>query len=53
MVLVSFDRHDFKRCHCKNGTFVDGGSDYLRYGGMNMAKILPLRIAPYPKARKK
>jgi len=53
MILVSFDRHDFKRCRCKNGTFVDGGTDYLRYGGVNLDKILPLKIAPYPKRRKK
>lgn len=53
IILVSFHRHDFKRCVCKNGTFVDGGTDYLRYGGVDMAQIRPLRIVPFPKRRKK
>ena len=52
-ILVSFYTHDFKSCGCKNGTFVDGGNEYLRYGGTDLAKILPLKIAPYPKRRKK
>lgn len=53
IILVSFHRHDFKRCVCKNGTFVDGGTDYLRYGGVDMAQIRPLRIVPFPTKRKK
>ena len=31
-VLFSYSRHDFKECKCGD-TFVDGGNDYLRYGG--------------------
>ena len=31
-VLVSRTRHDFVSCPC--GTFVDGGTDYLRRGGL-------------------
>lgn len=38
--LFSLHRHDFVMCGCSNGTFVDGGYDYLRYGG----KAAPIRI---------
>ena len=31
-IIQSMDRHDFKYCKCGN-IFVDGGNDYLRYGG--------------------
>ncbi len=37
--LVSVHRHDFVMCHCKNKTFVDGGDDYHRYGGVDMGKV--------------
>ena len=39
-ILVSKQVHDFQYCHCPNHTFVDGGSEYCRYGGMDMNKIL-------------
>ena len=39
-VLLSKYVHDFQHCSCPNYTFVDGGSEYCRYGGMNMNKIL-------------
>lgn len=33
-VLVSHHRHDFRRCRCENGVFIDGGqADYIRVGG--------------------
>lgn len=50
-VLVSNYRHDCSRCPCKNETFVDGGYDYLRYGGVNLDLILPLRLSKYPKRK--
>ena len=31
-IIVSWSRHDFKRCKC-GACFIDGGKDYLRYGG--------------------
>jgi hypothetical protein len=34
--MFSFYRHDYKVCGCPNGTMVDGGRDYLRYGGHKM-----------------
>ncbi len=37
--LVSYHRHDCKMCSCKNETMVDGGTDYLRYGGKEMRKL--------------
>jgi len=39
-VLPSQHVHDFQHCSCANYTFVDGGAQYYRYGGMNMDKIL-------------
>lgn len=39
-ILQSKDIHDFQHCDCHNYTFVDGGSQYCRYGGMDMTKIL-------------
>ncbi len=48
-VLVSNYRHDFKQCGCKNGTFIDGGHDYLRCGGKDMKLIEVLRIVRHKK----
>lgn len=39
--MFSFHVHDYKLCGCKNGTMVDGGRDYLRYGWI---KTPPTRI---------
>ncbi len=38
-ILESKYRHDFVGCGCPNATFVDGGNDYLRVGGMDLTKI--------------
>ena len=35
-VLTSYNRHDYKTCGCENETMVDGGTDYQRYGGLNL-----------------
>ena len=35
-VLTSYHRHDYKTCGCTNETMVDGGTDYQRYGGLNL-----------------
>lgn len=45
-ILVSFYRHDFKTCKCPNETMIDGGHDYLRYGGKDMSKIQVLKFVP-------
>jgi hypothetical protein len=37
--LVSYHRHDYKTCGCKNEAMVDGGTEYLRYGGKDMRKL--------------
>lgn len=34
--MFSFSRHDYRTCGCPNDTMVDGGFDYLRYGGVKM-----------------
>lgn len=39
VVLISHNRHDYKVCSCSNETTIDGGTDYLRYGGKDMSKI--------------
>jgi hypothetical protein len=38
-ILESKHLHDFVMCECENKTFVDGGNDYLRYGGINVNLI--------------
>ena len=38
-ILESKHRHDFVMCKCPNQTFVDGGDDYMRIGGVDMSKI--------------
>lgn len=38
-VLESTWVHDFKMCKCPNETYVDGGHDYLRIGGMDLNLI--------------
>ena len=38
-ILESKFRHDFKRCGCKNSTFIDGGLDYQRVGALDIDKI--------------
>jgi len=35
-VLISYNRHDYKTCGCTNETMIDGGTDYQRYGGLNL-----------------
>lgn len=43
-ILVSYHRHDYKICGCEQQTSVDGGTDYIRYGGkdLNLVKSLVL-----------
>lgn len=53
MVLVSFNRHDFKQCGCPNGSFVDGGNVYLRVGGVTLDKIKMLKIIAMPQRKDK
>lgn len=43
-VLISNHRHDFNSCECPNKTFIDGGHDYLRYGGVDMKNIQILKL---------
>ena len=37
--IVSYHRHDYKTCGCRNQATVDGGNDYLRYGAVDFNKI--------------
>lgn len=53
-VLVSYHRHDYKTCTCENKTMVDGGTDYLRYGGTDMKKVVSTPVyldEPFEKVR--
>lgn len=34
-------RHDYVVCECPNQTMVDGGRDYIRYGGKDMNLVHP------------
>lgn len=38
-IIFSEYTHDFKQCKCGE-TFVDGGYDYLRYGGSIMPNMV-------------
>jgi len=38
-ILISRSRHDFVQCDCPNQTFVDGGDNYIRVGGIDLSKI--------------
>ena len=37
--LVSRHTHDYKTCSCENGTMVDGGLSYQRYGGKDLELV--------------
>ena len=39
--IWSRHRHDFRHCFCKD-TFVDGGRDYLRYGGPGNPEVVKI-----------
>lgn len=38
-ILISKFRHDFVKCHCENGAFVDGGNAYTRVGAKDLSKV--------------
>lgn len=42
-IVVSWHRHDFKMCACRDGVFIDGGREYTRYGG-NPGEFMMVRI---------
>ena len=44
-VGVSWTRHDYKTCPCKNEAMVDGGTDYLRYGAANMDHVCIVTVS--------
>lgn len=48
--LFSWWRHDFHHCKC-GGTFVDGGWDYLRYGGEEKPRVIYFRPGKDPEPR--
>jgi len=53
-VLVSHHRHDYKTCDCENKTMVDGGTSYLRHGGVDMNKVVSTPVyldEPFEKVR--
>lgn len=43
-ILISRYRHDFVTCKCDNQTFIDGGDDYFRCGGLDLSLIKKLDI---------
>jgi len=40
MILESIHTYDFHSCDCENRTYIDGGNDYLRFGCMDITKVL-------------
>lgn len=43
-VLTSYHRHDYKTCDCENRTSVDGGTSYIRYGGVDLSLVKSLAV---------
>lgn len=37
--LQSINRHDYTMCTCDNKTMLDGGTDYQRYGGVDLDQV--------------
>lgn len=37
--VESKTRHDYQVCGCPQGTMIDGGDDYTRAGGKDLAKV--------------
>jgi len=40
MILESIHTYDFRSCDCENRTYIDGGNDYMRFGCMDITKVL-------------
>lgn len=38
--MFSMSVHDYKLCGCSNYTMIDGGFDYLRYGGKKTPVVI-------------
>lgn len=43
-IIFSRARHDFRECSCGK-TFVDGGFEYLRYGGEAEEEVKKVEVA--------
>jgi hypothetical protein len=41
--IFSVMRHDMRHCKC-GSIFVDGGADYLKFGGKDLTKVTPVLI---------
>lgn len=46
-LLKSERVHEFSMCGCENQSFIDGGDEYLRCGGVDMDAILMLTEEEY------
>ena len=40
LILESTHTHDFHSCDCENRTYIDGGNDYMRFGCMDITKVV-------------
>jgi len=38
--MFSFHVHDYKTCGCENETMIDGGREYIRYGGHKKPSLI-------------
>lgn len=51
-VLISYNRHDYKTCGCRQSTMVDGGQiDYVRLGGKDLKLVRQVLITPIMKTK--
>lgn len=39
-ILESKHRYDFQSCDCPNASYIDGGDNYLRFGCVDLSKIV-------------
>ena len=39
-ILESTYTHDFQSCECPNGSFIDGGNSYMRFGCKDITEVL-------------
>lgn len=49
--LKSETVHEFSMCKCDNQSFIDGGDEYLRCGGVDMDAILMLTEDEYKESQ--
>ena len=50
---ISWNRHDCRICPCPQQAMVDGGTDYLRCGAVDLSRIQTVEVGPVKEKRRK